>query len=107
MSYPWYTHVKVEISGRALKGDAPVDMTLRILDSGVVAGSAQKSGVVLGQEYFIELELGGVNGNEAGLNMGLHTLKGHITLSNDKGTETYETESRTIAIGQVPGGVVT
>ena len=107
MSYPWHTHVKVEISGRASKGAAPVALTLEILDNGVVAGSASESGVVLGMEYFASIELGSVDGNAAALNLGEHTLQGRLTLSNAEGSVSYDTESVTIGIGQVPVGEVT
>jgi len=103
----WYTHVKVEISGRASKGAAPVDLTLEILDNGVLAGSAQESGVVLGTEYFASVELGGVNGNAAGFNLGEHTLQGRLTLSNAEGSVSYDSDSVTIGVGQVPVGEVT
>jgi len=107
MSFPWHTHVKVEISGRASKGAAPVALTLEIYDNGVLVGSANESGVVLGTEYFASIILGSDAGNEAGLNMGEHVLQGKLTLSNSEGTVSYETESVTIGIGQVPAGDVT
>lgn len=103
----WYTHVKVEIAGKASKGAAPVDLTLEIYDNGALAGSAQETGITLGTKYFTSLELGGVNGNAAGLNLGEHALKGRITLSNAEGSVSYETESKSIGIGQVPVGEVT
>jgi len=103
----WYTHVKVEIAGRASKGAAPVDLTLEIYDNGVLAGSAHESGVTLGREYVASLELGSVAGNAAGANLGEHTLKGKLTLSNPVGSKSYETTSTTIGIGQVPTGEVT
>jgi hypothetical protein len=102
----WYTHVKAEIAGRASKGAAPVDLTLEIYDSGVLAGSAHESGAVLGREYVASLELGSVNGNAAGLNLGEHTLQGKIKLINPKGSVEYDTNPVTIGIGQVPVGEV-
>lgn len=107
MSYPWHTHVKVEISGKASKGAAPVDLTLEILDNGVPVGTAQEPAAVLGTEYFVSVELGSVNGNAAGLNFGEHMLQGRLTLSNAEGTVSYDTDSVTIGIGQVPVGEVT
>jgi len=107
MSYPWHTHVEVEISGRALKGAAPVELTLEILDNGVPVGSAHESGVVLGTEYFASIELGSVDGNAAGLNFGEHVLQGKLTLSNAEGTVSYDTDVVTFNIGQVPVGEVT
>lgn len=103
----WYTHVKVGIAGKASRGAAPVDMTLEIYDNGVLAGSAHESGVTLGVEYFASAELGSVAGNAAGANLGEHTLKGKLTLSNPIGSKSYETTSVTIGIGQVPAGEVT
>ena len=103
----WYTHVKVEIAGKASKGAAPVDLTLEIYDNGVLAGSAHESGVTLGREYVASLELGSVAGNAAGANLGEHTLKGKLTLSNLEGVKTYETNALTIGVGQVPVGEVT
>lgn len=107
MSYPWHTHVKVEISGKASKGAAPVELTLEIYDNGVPVGSANEPAAVLGTEYFASVELGSINGNSAGLNLGEHTLHGKITLSNAEGSVFYETNSVTIGIGQVPAGEVT
>ncbi len=107
MSYPWHTHVKVEISGKASKGTTPVALTLQILDNGVPVGSANEPAAVLGVEYFVSVELGSVNGNASGLNLGEHTLQGRVTLSNAEGTISYDTDSVTIGIGQVPVGEVT
>lgn len=107
MSYPWHTHVKVEIAGKASKGAAPVDLTLEILDNGVPMGSAHEPGVVLGKEYFVSVELGSINGNAAGYNLGEHTLQGKVTLSNAEGTISHDTDPITIGIGQVPTGDVT
>jgi len=107
MSYPWHTHVKVEISGKASKGAAPVALTLEILDNGIVVGSAYESGVVLGMEYYASVELGAVNGNAAGYDLGEHTLQGRLTLSNAEGSMSYDTDSVTIGIGQVPVGDIT
>lgn len=107
MAAYWYTHVEVEISGKASKGAAPVDLTLEIYDSGVLAGLAHESGVTLGTRYFASLKLGGVNGNAAGLNLGEHTLRGRLTLSNPEGSVSYDTDSVTIGIGQVPAGEIT
>lgn len=103
----WYTHVEVKISGKASKGAAPVALTLEILDNGVPAGSAHESGVTLGTEYFTSIILGSDAGNAAGLNLGEHTLQGRLTLSNAEGIVSYDTESVTIGIGQVPAGEVT
>jgi len=103
----WYTFVEVEIGGKASKGAAPVDLTLEIYDNGIFVGSASESGVVLGTVYFTSIILGSDAGNEAGLNMGEHTLQGKLTLSNAEGSVSYETDPVTIGIGQVPGGVVT
>lgn len=103
----WYTHAKAEIAGRASKGAVPVDLTLEIYDNGVLAGSAHESGVTLGREYVTSLELGSVDGNAAGANLGEHALKGKLTLSNSMGSKSYETTSVTIGIGQVPVGEVT
>ena len=107
MSVPWYTHVKAEIAGRASKGAAPVDLTLEIYDNGVLAGSAHESEATLGREYFASLELGGVNGNAAGANLGEHTLQGKLKLINPEGSVEYDTDPVTIGIGQVPVGEVT
>jgi len=107
MSYSWYTHVVVEISGKASKGAAPVGRTLEILDNGVVVASAHEAGVTLGQEYGLSLVLGSVDGNEAGVSLGEHTLQGRITLSNEVDSVSYATESITIGVGQVPVGDVT
>lgn len=107
MSLPWYTHVKVEITGRASKGAAPVDLTLEIYDNGVLAGSAHESGAVLGTRYYASLELGSPDGNAAYKDIGEHTLQGRLRLSNPEGSVTYETDSLIIGIGQVPTGEVT
>lgn len=107
MSYPWHTHVEVVIPGKASKGAAPVGLTLEILDNGVPVGSASESGVELGKVYFTSIILGSDAGNAAGLDLGEHTLQGRLTLSNAEGTVSYETDSVTIGIGQVPVGEVT
>jgi len=103
----WYTFVEVKIGGRASKGAAPVDLTLEIYDNGVLAGSTSESGVVLGNVYFTSIILGSDAGNEAGLNLGEHTLQGRLLLSNAEGSVSYETESITIGIGQFPAGEIT
>jgi len=103
----WYTFAEVALGGKAAKGAAAVDLTLEIYDNGIFVGSASESGVVLGTVYFTSIILGSDAGNEAGLNMGEHTLQGKLTLSNAEGSVSYETDPVTIGIGQVPGGVVT
>ena len=103
----WYTYVEVELAGRATRGAAPVDLILEIFDNGVLVGSAHEPEAKLGTRYFASLELGGVNGNAAGLDLGEHTLRGKLTLSNPDGSVVYETDAVTIGVGQVPIGEVT
>ncbi len=103
----WYTFVEVEISGWASEGASPIDLTLEIYDNGVLVGSASEPAAVLGMVYYTSIILGSDAGNEAGLDMGEHTLQGKLTLSNEEGSVSYDTESITIGIGQVPTGDVT
>jgi len=104
MSVPWHTHVEVEISGKVSKGTLPINLLLEIYDNGELAGYVHEAEAQIGIEYFAELKLGDVDGNAAGLNLGEHTLKGKMTLSNSEGTASYDTDSTMIGIGQIPAG---
>lgn len=103
----WYTFVEVEISGWASEGAPPVALTLEIFDNGVLVGFASEPAAILGKEYFTSLILGSDAGNDAGLDLGEHTLQGKVTLNNEEGSISYETNSIKIGIGQVPTGDVT
>jgi len=103
----WFTYVEVLVTGKAGSGDTPIDLTLEIYDNGVFIIGRSDTGVSLGPGYTVALVLGSDNGNAAGRNLGEHTLQGRMTLSNAKGSVSYDTESITIGIGQVPVGEVT
>lgn len=103
---PWYTHIEVELTGRATRGAAPVDLTLEIYDGGALVAQGSESGVELGREYSIPLILGSPAGNAAQLNVGEHSLQGRLLLRNPEGEVTYETDTVIFGIGVVPTGEV-
>ncbi len=107
MSVPWYTRVKVEMSGKAVDGAGPIALRMDVYDNGVMIGYAEESNVELHKDYFVELELGSADGNAAGVDLGEHRLSGILRLTNAEGSVEYPTDTLTLGIGQVPTGVVT
>ena len=103
----WFTYVEVKISGKAVKGSTPMSLTLELYDNGLLVSSTSETGISIGAEYTTSLELGSPNGNEAGVDLGEHTLQGKLLLRNAQGEVEYMTETVTIGIGQVPRGGVT
>ena len=94
----YFTGAIVRVTGRATSGDPAPDMTLEIYDNAVLADSAIRTGVNLGQDHFLEVTISTVGG---------HIVYGKMTLDNPIGTFEFETAPQSFNIGTPPTGDLT